>query len=88
MWASQNQAEAVESFGDGGTMIVARDGRIDLKTRRASWKTLGSSVKGQAEFFPSPDRRFIAVRFLTPDDVRRTLIVDADGAIAGEFDTE
>ena len=56
--------------------------------RRAAWKTLDSGVGTQVEFFPSPDRRFIAARFSTQNDVRRTIIVNSDGVIVGEFDME
>ena len=71
MWARQNRVEAVERFGDDGTAIVAWKGRIDVRIRRAAWKTLDSGVKDRAEFFPSPNRRFVAVRFLTQDADRR-----------------
>ena len=69
-------------------MIVAWHGRIEVRVRRAAWKTLNSGVKDRPEFFPSPDRRFVAVRFSTRDDVRRTLVVDSDGAVVGQFDAE
>jgi hypothetical protein len=87
-WAMRNRVGAVERFGDGETLIAARDGGIDVKVRGAAWQTLASGVNGDAEFFPSPDRRLVAVRFLTGDDVRRTMIVDPGGQLIAEFDME
>ncbi len=86
-WARHYKVDAVERFGDDGTGIVAWQGRLDVKVRRGKWETLANGVGG-AEIYPSPDRRYVAVRYTMNGNVRRTMIVDADCAVVGEFDIQ
>jgi hypothetical protein len=88
LWARRNRVVAVMTIGDDMTVVVAWGGRIDVRTRGAAWKTLSYGVNGRPRFFQSPNRRFVAVRFWTKKDVRRTLIVDSQGGIVGDFDVE
>jgi hypothetical protein len=87
-WAKQNRVEAFERFGENRAEIVSWNGRIDVRVDRGAWKTLGYVSKDRAEFFPSPDRRLVAVRFVTQGNVRRTLVLDSQGVVVGEFDME